>query len=177
MTTIYDPAIKLHGEQTLATEFLKIIPLIEKHFKPMHGERARIGNGEFSAKFNKAIKAFREEAATLTDARIYTDCRVSSVALNIDVSEQDPERQHWNYFRDCGWFGSIPLGGYGNPNADLFEYDFDEKELTDRLQSILKITLKDITDTRDTLKELDQAREVLLKSLPYAFRELLEKGY
>lgn len=161
-----DINIKFDGEQALAQEALKIIPLIEKHFKPFNGQRAHTKSQGTAAAFRKVVRAFQDEAATLTGARIGVDNRFQSVSIDIDINQPDPNSDHGcNYFKTYMYCGEIKSG------EDTFSYEFDQAACEVPYNKILSITLGDIYAARKAAQEAHAALEVVKKSIPYIFSD------
>jgi len=171
MSLIHNTAAQVHGEQTLARETLKVIPLIEKHFKPFDGQRAYIQSGE-SAAFKKVSKAFREEAATVTEAQVFTDNPGGmTVWIKIKLSEPDPKSSGCNYFDLSDRVGAIDSGDWNKAPTGLFSYGFDAAELTGICNTVLNTALEDIQKARQHIEELKRQTAAAVAAVPACYRE------
>ena len=153
------------GEHILAREILKIVPLIEKHFKPFNGQRASIQSGD-SAAFRKVQKAFCDECATLTDMRIFVVSNAYSVYIKMDVHVNEPNTEHCNYFEH----GSYIAEGR---DAD-FHYTFKPGSLIQMCNSILSVSVKDLESVKAEIEGLKGQIDRLENSVPYQFKSVIE---
>jgi hypothetical protein len=168
------------GEQALFIELLKIIPLVEKHFKPLDGERVSIQSG-MSAKYTKAASAFREECYEVVKAdprrfRIFADGNHLSVWIKADINLSDPDRPGTcNYFNQGFHVGQVDSGSWqGTPATGAFTYEFKPEEFTDTCHKILDTSLEKLESIKDKISQAKKEIDQLLGSVPYQYKSVIE---
>lgn len=169
---LYDIPTLHHGEQSLCREILKIIPLIEKHFKPYDGQRVSIQSGR-SAKFNKVCQAFREDCEAVTNARIIVDDNGYSLAVKIDINEPDPKREGCNYFYHTIYFAEHKRINFA-ASPDM-TYNYKPEDTRRYCDKVLKTTIKQIEKVKADIKRHKDAISKLESSIPYQFKDAVSR--
>ena len=176
---IYDINKLHHGEQSLSREILKIIPLIEKHFKPWDGERVAIKSGR-SAKFQKTVMAFYKDCAAVSDMRVIVDDNYS-IWIKCDIHEKDKPLTGGghtvNYFKRSFHIGTIDTGSFQHNATGIFTYEYkpdNPGETRDYCEKILNTSVEDLEKAKAYHKEALKAAEAARKSVPYCFAELFD---
>lgn len=164
---IYNAKDKYNGERDLAAEILKIIPLIEKHFKPFNGERALIQSGR-SAKFEKVCKDFRDECEKISDARIYVDGSMYSMHVNIDIHRPDTGKQSCSYYKDY-----LHIARLDHDNPQAFRYTFKPEESIKVREAILSTDFSTLERINSEIKQKRDDISTLKSSIPYTFKSLV----
>jgi hypothetical protein len=167
----YNLRAKLHGEQTLAAETLKLIPIIERHLKAVSGMRIHIQSGD-SAKFAKAKEAFYSECAKVSKARIYLDGSHYSMWCKIDINERAPDAKandySVSYYNRALWVGEI------DRDKGEFTYKFDPSGLVDDCNAILQTTESGLHIIRGQIADLKKQIDSIESSVSYALKPILE---
>jgi hypothetical protein len=161
----------LHGEQSLAKEILKVIPLIEKHFKPFDGQKAAIVSGS-SAGFKKVKDAFRKDCEAVTNAHVFIDTNTYSIMAKFKINEPDPEKNHYG---GCNYFEySCFIGKFDGFN---YVYEFKANEAIERNREILSLTADKLYQAKSNIKRLTEKIETISNSFPYIFKDAINKSY
>ena len=173
-----DINFEIEGQRAICSEFAKIIPLIEKHFAKLDGERAILACGSRSAKFSRACAAFREACQEVTQARvIISDAAGRSVWLKIDIALPDPRPGTAGcvYFEHSVCIGTICAfpAPYLNPKWMNFKYEFKADESWTHVSEILSIEELHLAFYRKQIKDLKAQIEAAKASVPYAFRDCI----
>ena len=169
-----DINFEIKGQHKLVTEYAKIIPLIEKHFPLLHGQRALLASGERSAKFARTSEAFRTEVSEVSTARVMLDHRGGQSAwLQIDIHLPAGDGCGVCYFDLTAMVGSVDARGADCTEKQMFEYDFDGKRARQHVAEILATTPKMLTSAREGIAELNTHIENVKDAVPYAFRKCI----
>jgi len=172
MSTVYDPMVKLSGEQAIARAALRVVPLIVEHFKSFDGERAIIANGARSAKFQKVTDRFGDavRALKIDTLRCYVDSSIYSVSVKMDVTEPDPGREVVNYFNDYIYIGELK-------DRETFSYTFDQKAISEAYayrNRIVAVTPAELTQALAEYKALLKQAAAVQESMPYCLKALFD---
>lgn len=178
MSKVYDIKKLHHGEQSLAGEVLKVLPLIEKHFKPFDGQRAAIQSGR-SAAFRKACKAFVDECAALSNMRVIVDDSSGlSVWLKFDINEKDKDLPGGgycvNYFKMNVYLGQIDTGNWQTAATNELKYQFEPDVLKTRCQRVRNITIEALEKVKAEAKQKRDELEALEDSVPSPFKGIFD---
>lgn len=168
-----DIKITVSGEKVLFKEIVKILPLIEKHFKSFDSKRARLASGGKSAIFEKVVKAFKADCESVSDnktRRLFVETSDSSVRIDIDIHERDLRSDFGvNYFKYGFCVGAI------DAETGNFTYDFNQQNLESLISIVLSYSVQDLQEIKRQHTELKQQIKKLQNSLPYPYRDILER--
>lgn len=181
-----DIKTKLIGEQILAEVVQNVLPLIPQYFKPFDGKRARIQTGS-SAAYKKLCSEFQRMAQNIKydDGRtphifVYTSDYSAVVEVKIDIPDPRAKGGGCIHFESGFHIAKIDSGTWETPATGNFIYEFidDYRQTLDKTcADTLKLTTNDLVQKHERIKELKNMIESVEQSVPYVFKELLNRGW
>ena len=172
----------IQGEHQLAKLILPVIPLIEKHFKPFDGHRAKIASGADSAPYAKICTAFRDAAQETNEAGYFFQVFVGgpsgmSAYVEFKTHIRDPRSDCGViYFKHSVYIGQVNDGGeFGN--GDLFKYEYKPEGTREYCDAVLATTEGHLSDVKQAVSDKVKELNTLKDSVLYTFKECIKDPY
>jgi len=174
---IYNIDKFVNGQHALFSELLKIADLVEKHYKPFDGKKAKIQSGD-SAAYNKVNQAFRNDCLKVSDMRIFEDSQHGSVWIKADINILNDADKNGVcgcvYYKHTFSIGDIDnINAYSNPTYN-FTYKFDKQEFIAYCNEILATSAADIKAAKGAIAELERTKQTIKSGIAYVYSDCLE---
>ena len=155
----------LKGEQALAKEVQKIVPLVEEFFSEFDGKRARTNSGE-SAKLSNVMTLLKMACDKVSKAWVYSHMYSRELGIEIKL-RYEVEGSHVEYFSTHLHLGSI--------DEQLFKYEFKPENYQKDCERVLALNWSGLKQAAATVTKQRESIEKMCKSYPYPFSSELLK--